>query len=129
MDKDPDVPHSAAELLAQWRGAKRDSAAATTAAEVATLALEAAQAADEAASETEVAALAAAGAVKQALLAASSAKRAVAHAARAAQILLAFAEGDKARAKHDVEEAQDAEEAAGKRFHTAEQRGFPRDPA
>jgi hypothetical protein len=129
VDSDPDLPHSAAELLADWRGAKRDSAAATTAAEVATLALEAAQAADEAASETEAAALAAAASVEQALRAASSAKRAAAHAARAAQILLASAEGDKARAHHDVEETQEAEEAAGKRFHTAEQRGFPRDPA
>jgi hypothetical protein len=66
---------------------------------------------------------------KQALKAASSAKRAAAHATRAAQIMLASAEGDKVRANHDVEEAQEAEEAAGKRFHTSQQRGFPRDPA
>lgn len=228
MKKDLDIPHSAAELLAPWRGAQRDTAAANTAAEVATLALEAANAADEAAAETEVAAMAAADSVpvtehsrivvrglspssaerlqgdvaiadlglterarlrhpaarwwwgvrkgpgaggaycylcdafivswdtrwamplrarwevlrhrdeahrpattrtEQALLAASSGKRAAAHAARAAQILLVSAEGGKARANHDVEEAQEAEEAAGKRFHTAEQRGFPRDSA
>jgi hypothetical protein len=43
--------------------------------------------------------------------------------------MLASAEGDKVRANHDVEEAQEAEEAAGKRFHTSQQRGFPRDPA
>lgn len=108
MDNDPDIPQSGAELLADWRGAKRDLAAATTAAEVATLALEAAQAADGAASETEAAALAAADRVEQALRAASSAKRAAAHAARAAQILVASAEGDKALAQHDVEETQEA---------------------
>lgn len=125
--KDPDSPHSAAELLADWRGTERDSAAATTAAEVAALALEAAKAADEAASETEAAASAAADSVKQALRAAASAKRAAGHAARAAQILLASAEGDKVRASHALEEAEQAQETAGKRFHKAEERGFPRD--
>ena len=129
MEQDPDLPHSAAELLANWRGAKRDTVAAEAAAEVARLALEAAMASDEAAAETEVAAQAAADAVAQALKAAASAKNAAAHAARAAQILLASAEGDQVRADHDVEEAQDAEADAGKRFHNAEEHGFPRDKA
>lgn len=126
MKKVPDVLHSAAELLADWRGAKRDTVAATMAAKVATQALDAAKAADAAASETEEAAKAAAVAVEKALLAASSAKKAAAHAARAAQILFASAEGDKVRANHDIEDAQEAEAAASKRFHNAEEQGFPR---
>ncbi|MBA3688893.1 MAG: hypothetical protein H0W81_08705 [Chloroflexi bacterium] len=125
--KDRDLPHSAAELLADWRGAKRDTAAANVAAEVATLALEAARASDEAALETEAAANAAAEAVKQALAAAASARRAAAHAAQAAQMLLASAEGDKVRAIEDVGEAKRAETAAGDRFHEAQEGGFPRD--
>jgi hypothetical protein len=128
VKKDPDIPPSAAELLADWRGAKRDTVAANVAAEVATLALEAAKASDEAALETEAAANAAADAVNKALAAAASAKRAAAHAARAAQLLLASAEGDKARAIEDVGEAKKAEAAAGDRFHEAQEGGFSKDP-
>lgn len=127
VKKDQDVPRSAAELLADWRAATRDSVAATAAAEVARLALEAAKAADAAASETEAAATAAADAVERALKAAASAKKSAANAARAAQILIASAEGDKLRASQDVETAHDAEDAAGERFHKAEERGFPRE--
>ena len=128
-DQAGDIPHSAAELLADWRGAKRDTAAADAAAEVARLALEAAKAADEAAAETEEAATAAADAVERAMKAAASAKRSAAHAARAAQILMASAEGDTARAIQEVETAHEAEAAAGERFHKAEERGFPREGA
>jgi hypothetical protein len=46
----------ASELLADWRAAGRDAAAAKAAAEVASLALEAAKAASEATAETEAAA-------------------------------------------------------------------------
>jgi hypothetical protein len=120
--------HNAAELLANWRAAGRDTAAAKTASEVASLALEAAKAADEAAAETEAAASAAASAVDQALKAAASAKRAAEHAAKAAHILLASAEGDKVRANHDLDAAQEAEAQTRKEFHDSELQGFPRDP-
>jgi hypothetical protein len=119
--------HKAAELLAEWRAAGRDTAAAEAASEVARLALEAAQAADEAASETEAAASAAAAAVDQALKAAASAKRAAEHAANAAHILLASAEGDKVRANHDLEAAREAESKTRQEFHDSELQGFPRD--
>jgi hypothetical protein len=117
--------HKAGELLADWRAAGRDTAAAEAASEVATLALEAAKAADGAASETEAAATAAASAVDQALKAAASAKRAAEHAANAARILLASAEGDKVRANHDLEVAKEAEDRTRKEFHDSELQGFP----
>lgn len=119
--------HKASELLADWRAAGRDTAAAKAASEVASLALEAAKAADEAASETEAAASAAASAVDQALKAAASAKRAAEHAANAARILLASAEGDKVRADHDLEVAKEAEDKSRQGFHDSELQGFPRD--
>jgi hypothetical protein len=117
----------AAELLADWRAAGRDTAAAKAASEVASLALEAAKAADEAAAETEVAATAAASAVDQALKAAASAKRAAERAATAARILLASAEGDKVRANHDLDVAKEAEDKTRQEFHDSELQGFPRD--
>ncbi|HEY8921676.1 MAG TPA: hypothetical protein VIN32_03485 [Candidatus Limnocylindria bacterium] len=120
-------PNTASELLADWRSAGRDTAAAKAASKVANLALQAAMAADEAASETEAAARAAASAVDQALKAAASAKRAAERAATAARILIASAEGDQVRANQDLEQAEDAEESAGDEFHEAEKLGFPRD--
>ena len=119
--------HEAADLLADWRAAGRDTAAAEAASEVANLALEAATAAEEAASETEVAAMAAASAVDQALKAAASAKRAAERAAYAARILLATAEGDKVRATHDLEAAKEAEDRTRREFHDSELQGFPRE--
>ena len=127
MKKDK-KPNIAAELLADWRAAGRDTAAAKAASEVAKLALAAAKAADEAASETEAAATAAAAAVEQALRAAASAKRAAEHAANAAHILIASAEGDQVRASHDLEEAKKAEEKTRREFHDSELQGFPREP-
>jgi hypothetical protein len=119
--------HKAAELLASWRAAGRYTAAAKAASAVASLALEAAKAADEAAAETQAAASAAASAVDQALKAAASAKRAAEHAANAARILLASAEGDKVRASHDLELAEEAEDKTREEFHDSELQGFPRD--
>jgi type II secretory pathway component HofQ len=117
----------ATELLASWRAAGRDTAAAKAASAVASLALEAAKAADEAAAETQAAASAAPSAVDQALKAAASAKRAAEHAANAARILLASAEGDKVRAKHDLELAEEAEDKTREEFHDSELQGFPKD--
>ena len=118
---------TASELLADWRAAGRDTAAAQDALRVATLALEAATAAEEAAEETETAALAAQEAVQRALQAAASAKRAAAHAAAAAQVLSSGAEGDIVRATQQLSEASSAEETASERFHTAQDDGFPKD--
>jgi hypothetical protein len=119
--------NTAAELLADWRAAGRDTSAAQAAVRVASLVLEAAKAAEEAALETEAAAKAAQEAVERALLAASSAKRAAARAAEAAQILISGAEGDQARASQDLDKAERSEEVAGDRFHSAQEHGFPKE--
>jgi hypothetical protein len=121
-DKSPKI---ASELLADWRAAGRDTAAAMAASEVASLTLEAAKAADDAASETEAAATAAASAVELALKAAASAKRAAQYAANAAHVLIASAEGDKVRASHQLEEAKKAEEKTRLEFHDSQLQGFP----
>jgi hypothetical protein len=126
--RQPD-PESASELLADWRAAGRDVSAAETASQAASLALASAHAAETAAVETEAAALAAAEAGKLALAAAQSAKRAAAHAADAARLLLATAEGDQARADHEVELASEHESEANRRFHEAQERGFQPDPS
>ena len=118
-------PDSAAELLARWRESGRDVSAAEAAAIIAAQALESARAAEMAAIETEVAANAAAEAVQRALAAAQSAKRAAAYASEAAKLILATAEGDKVRANHEVERASEQEVEAGRRFHDAQDRGFP----
>lgn len=125
-ERPKDNPETAAELLAGWRAASRDTAAAEAAAKVASLALQAAKAADDAATETETAATAASTAVEQALRAAASAKRAAAAAAKAAHILSASAEGDQVRADLDVEMAKGVEENAAREFHDADAKGFPR---
>ena len=125
MSKRRPDPDSAAELLATWREAGRDVTAAEAAARVASQALESAHAAEAAADETEVAANAAAEAVQRALAAAQSARRAASYAAEAAKLILATTEGEKARANQDVEEAGEKEAEAGRRFHDAQDRGFP----
>ena len=117
---------TAAELLADWRAAGRDTAAAKAAAEVADLAVVTARTANEAASEAEVAANVTAEAAQRALEASASAKRAAASVSDAAQQFLSIAEGDKVRADHAVEQAEAAEKDAGDRFHEAQQRGFAR---
>ena len=120
------VTESASELLAGWRAAKRDTAAAHTAQKVAILALAAAVAAEEAADEVETAAAAAATAVELARGAAERARKAAAAAAEAAQMLLAAAEGDQARAGQGVDKAELAETTARDAFHDAESKGFPK---
>jgi hypothetical protein len=111
---------SLADSLAYWRSAERDTIAARSAARVAELALAAATAAEEAAAEVEAAAASAAEAVSRARSAAVRARQAAAQAAEAAKLSLTGAHGDKARANHDVEVAEQAEGTARDRFHDAE---------
>ena len=122
--KDKETHESAAELLADWRSAGRDTVAARAAATIATLALAAATAAEEAAEEVEAAAGAAQEAVERAKAAALRARAAASQAAEAARLALATAGGDKEKANHDVEAAEQAEGEARDRFHDAENRGF-----
>ena len=123
----PEHHKSAAELLADWRAAGRDTAAAHAAASVAELALKAAAAAEEAAVEVEAAAQAARDAVERAMGAAARAKRAASEAAESASVYLAGAEADKVRANHVSEVAEEAEAAARDRFHEAQAEDFPKD--
>lgn len=120
MADDPAQRTSMAELLAAWRAAGRDSVAAQAAARIAELALEAATAADEAAREVEEAAKAALDSVQKATNAATKARRAATQAAEAASIMLAAAEGDRARADQEVEVAQHHEDDARDAFHRGE---------
>ena len=126
LTQDKKDHESAAELLADWRSAARDSVAARSAASVAKLALEAAAAAEEAASEVETAANAALEAVERARAAAGRARAAALRAGEAAQTAFATAEGDAARATQTIEESERAEIEARDRFHDAEQQGFPK---
>jgi hypothetical protein len=119
---------TAAELLGDWRAAGRDAVAAQAASRIAALALAAANAAEQAAGDVELAADAALEAVERARIAADKARTAAAHASVAAQMALSAAEGDKARANHDEEWAEQAEGAARDRFHEAEKRLFLKEP-
>jgi len=118
---------SAAELLADWRSATRDTKAAQTAESVAALALVAAGAAEEAAAETDEAAQAAEEAAIHAKGAATQARMASGRATEASQLAIANAEGDKARAGQAVTETEQAEIEARDRFHVAQEKGFPKE--
>jgi hypothetical protein len=127
MSDHPGHPHhTAAELLAEWRGASRDAVAAHSAAKVAEMALIAAAAAEEAATDVDAAATAAQEAVERARTAATRARSAAVSAAEAASLALATAEGDKVLANHAAKEADEAEAAAMDRFHEAQDEGFPK---
>ncbi|MDQ1555655.1 MAG: hypothetical protein QOI02_657 [Actinomycetota bacterium] len=86
MEGEPKRRDTAADLLADWRGAARDTVAARNAAEVADAALQAATAAEEAVREVESAAEAAA-------LAAERARQATKRALQAAERAGAAAKG------------------------------------
>jgi len=107
----------AAALLGDWRAAERDRAAAVSAAEVALRALAAAQAAEEAASQSDESARAAESAVRLAMQAAENARKAALAAKDLATILSGTAEGDKLRANHAVEVADEALQQAADVFH------------
>ena len=91
MGQDETTHGSAADLLANWRSAERDTVAAGLSSQVAVLALAAATAAEEAAAEVEAAASAAVEAVERARAAADRARKAASRAAEAAQLAFAAA--------------------------------------
>ena len=128
MTKGRDSEHSSAsELLADWRSAERDSAAAHDAASVAARAVTAAAMAEEAAVMAETAALEATDAAARAKEAAERAKNAASQAAAAAQLAANTTEDDQARADQTVLDADQAEAHARNRFHAAQEGGFPKD--
>ena len=113
---------SAADLLAQWRAAERDRAAAIESASVASLAAAAAERAAHAARET-------ADAAKLSLEAAQRAERAARETADAADVLTAAAAKERSIADEALTSAQSAETEAMDAFQDAQRHGFPKDPA
>ena len=112
---------SAADLLARWRAAERDRAAAIESASVASLAAAAAERAAHAARET-------ADAAKLSLEAAQRAERAARETADAADVLTAAAVKERSVADEALTSAESAETQAMDAFHHAQQQGFPKDP-
>jgi hypothetical protein len=110
---------SAAELLANWRAAERDHAAATESAGVAALASEAAQRAANAAHET-------AEAARLSLEAAQRAAHAARETADAANVLSSTTSQEQSLADTALSEAKTAESDARKAFQEAQRQGFPR---
>ena len=113
---------SAAELLANWRGAERDHAASIESAGVAALAAEAALGAAKAAHET-------AEAARLSLDAAQRAEHAARETSDAADVLSTAAAQGQALAKSVLSDAATAETDARDAFHEAQRLDFPKDPA
>jgi hypothetical protein len=111
---------SAASLLANWRAAERDHAAAVESAGVADLASAAAERAAHAARET-------AEAAKLSLEAAQRADKAARETADAADVLSAATSREKAVADEAVSSTRAAETEAKDAFHDAQRKGFPKD--
>ena len=111
---------SAASLLANWRAAERDHAAAVESAGVADLASAAAERAAHAARET-------AEAAKLSLEAAQRADKAARETAEAADVLSAATSREKAVADEAVSSTRAAETEAKDAFHDAQRKGFPKD--
>jgi hypothetical protein len=120
---------SLATLLADWRAAERDTAAAKSAASVAALAESAAAAAAEASSEATTAANAANQAARRASDAANVARKAAQSLSDDSVMASAKAGGDRVRAKEAVTEAEGAERVARVRYHTAEPAKFGGTPS
>jgi hypothetical protein len=112
---------SAAELLAKWRAAERDHAAAVESASVASLASDAAQRAAHAARET-------ADAARLSLEAAQRAERAARETAGAADVLSAATAREQALTDEAVTASEAAETEARDAFQNAQQKGFPKVP-
>jgi hypothetical protein len=112
---------SAAELLANWRAAERDHAAAIESAGVAGLATEAAKRAAHAARKT-------AEAARLSLEAAQLAERAARETADAAEVLSTTALKDQSQADAAVADAATVESRAKDAFQEAQRRGFPKEP-
>ena len=111
---------SAADLLATWRAAERDHAAALESAGVAALAAEAAERAAHAARET-------ADAARLSLEAAQRAERAARETADAATVLSGAAAHERSIADAAVTASETAETDARDAFQDAQRRGFPKD--
>ena len=112
---------SAADLLANWRAAERDHAAALESAGVAALASEAAQRAAKAAHET-------AEAARLSLDAAQRAAHAARETADAANVLSGTAAQEQSLADTAVSDAETAETDARNAFQEAQSQGFPKEP-
>jgi hypothetical protein len=110
---------SAADLLARWRGAERDHAAAVESASVAALAADAAQRASIAARET-------ADAARLSLEAAQRAERAARETADAADVLSAAASIERTVADAAVGNTEAQEAKAKSAFQDAQDQGFPK---
>jgi hypothetical protein len=110
---------SAAHLLADWRAAERDHAAAVESASVASLAAEAARRAAHAARET-------ADAAELSLQAAQRAERAARETADAADVLSAAAAKEQEIADAAVIDSTTAEADARAAFRSAQDKGFPK---
>ena len=111
---------SAAELLAAWRGAERDRAAAEATASVAALASAAATEAQTAASETATAA-------RLSLEAAQKAEHAAHRTADAAGIVASTTRQEFSDAEAALQESRSAENIARDTFLGAQKQGFPKD--
>jgi hypothetical protein len=111
---------SAADLLAAWRAAERDHAAAIETASATSLAMVAAGRASEAARET-------AEAARLSLEAAQRADRAARETADAADVLSATLGRDHAAADAALGDALAAESNAKDAFNAARKLGFPKD--
>jgi hypothetical protein len=110
---------SAADLLADWRAAERDHAAAIESASVASLAAAAAERAAHAARET-------ADAARLSMEAAQRAERAARETADAADVLSAAAGKERSIADDALTAAGAAETEAKNAFQDAQRKGFPR---
>lgn len=118
---------SAGELLANWRGAERDSAAAETAASLAKLVLDNAMAVEEAATATKQAADAASEASQRAIELSKQARKLAMLAAETAQMQLSEAEGSRARSNHATTAAHEIEAETRQEFLDAQSEGFPKE--
>jgi len=110
---------SAADLLADWRAAERDHAAAIESASVASLAAEAAQRAAHAARET-------ADAARLSLEAAQRAEQAARETADAADVLSAAAAKEQEVADAALIDSTTAAADAKDAFQSAQDQGFPK---
>jgi hypothetical protein len=110
---------SAADLLAAWRAAERDHAAAVESAGVAALAADAAQRAAHAARAT-------ADAARLSLDAAQRAEKAARETADAADVLSGVAARGREVADAAVIDSTAAEADARQTFQTAQEKGFPK---
>jgi hypothetical protein len=119
-----DRSRSARELLDEWRLAERMGNTARSAAEVASLAVEAADAAKAAAGEAQVSVDTAAEAVNRAKDASDLAASAARRASGAAELIYAEAQDDKERTAALLDGAENAEAEAAGAYRDAQRQNF-----